>query len=224
MSIHLNLCLWRPALPVPPRPPAPRPCFFPRPCVRLPRILRVLRTTARRLLENHPLEQIVDRLPTISEVAAVVVAALDPAEALDRGVQAQHRPEALHVLERRFSLRHSLAQVPDGLELAVGLDESVVDGLVTDRAPSPQERLCKHLLVDLAPRDVVLDHREHPREGWVLRDDDAVVLAGEMQHLHRVAHRVAQVVLAPEPDDRVAHFSPSFSSSASEPSASLTSL
>src|SRR5438034_1243775 len=57
-------------------PPAPRPCFLPRPCVRLPLSLRVLETILR-LLDDHPQEQFVDLLSAIPEVAAVVVAAFD---------------------------------------------------------------------------------------------------------------------------------------------------
>src|SRR3989304_2503528 len=96
LTIHLNLCLWSPAFPVPPRPPAPRPCFLPRPCVRLPRNLRVLETILR-LLDEHSLKQLVNRLTTIPEVPAVVVAALDPAEPPSRGREPDHGSEFGHV-------------------------------------------------------------------------------------------------------------------------------
>src|SRR3990172_7893583 len=76
LIIHLNLCLWSPAFPVPPRPPAPRPCFFPRPCVRLPRSFFVLLTIVPVLLEEHAPDELVDRLAPVPEVPAVVVSAL----------------------------------------------------------------------------------------------------------------------------------------------------
>src|SRR5439155_1757229 len=74
LIIHLRLCLWSPAFPVPPRPPAPRPCFLPRPCVRLPLNLRVLETILR-LLDDHPQKQFVDLLSAVTEFAAVLIAA-----------------------------------------------------------------------------------------------------------------------------------------------------
>src|SRR3972149_1770225 len=81
LIIHLTLCLGTPPSPAPPRPPAPRPFFFPRPWVRLPRSLRVLLTMARRLLEEHALEGLVDLGPPGSQVPAVVLASLDRPEA-----------------------------------------------------------------------------------------------------------------------------------------------
>src|SRR5437667_5708779 len=91
LIIDLNLCLWSPAFPVPPRPPAPRPCFLPRPCVRLPLSLRVLETILR-LLDDHPQKQFVDLLSAIPEVAAIVVAAFDVPESPPRWRQSNDGP------------------------------------------------------------------------------------------------------------------------------------
>src|SRR5207245_874049 len=155
LIIHLNLCLWSPAIPVPPRPPAPRPCFLPRPWVRLPRNLRVLETI-RRLLDEHPLQEFVDRLPAVAEVAAVVVSALDAAVPFARRRQADHGPQLPDVLQGRLAFRDRLAQVPDRLVLAVSLHERIVHRLVADLAPPTEEELREDLRVDLAPCSVIL--------------------------------------------------------------------
>src|SRR5256712_9418427 len=87
-----------------------------------PRNLRVLETI-RRLLDEHPLQEFVDRLPAVAEVAAVVVSALDAAVPFARRRQADHGPQLPDVLQGRLAFRDRLAQVPDRLVLAVSLHE-----------------------------------------------------------------------------------------------------
>src|SRR5439155_769234 len=188
LIMHLNLCLWSPAIPVPPRPPAPRPCFLPRPWVRLPRNLRVLETIGC-LLDDHPLQEFVDRLPAVAEVAAVVVSALDPAVPFAGRRQANDGPQLPDVLQGRLAFRDRLAQVPDRLVLAVPLHERIVDRLVADLSPATEEEFCEDFRVNLSPCDVILDEMQHAADRGVLRDDRAVVLPCQMEHAQRVERR-----------------------------------
>src|SRR5437867_4311215 len=89
-------------MPVPPRPPAPRPCFLPRPCVRLPRNLRVLETILA-LLDEHPHEERIDRPSAVAEVPAVVESALDAAKSPARRRQTEDGPELPDVGEAHSS-------------------------------------------------------------------------------------------------------------------------
>src|SRR2546425_12718140 len=119
-------------MPVPPRPPAPRPCFLPRPCVRLPRNLRVLETILA-LLDEHPHEQRIDRPSAVAEVPSVVESALDAAKSLARRRQTENGPELSYIGERRLSCRNGLADIPHRLELCAAHLERVLDRLVSYR-------------------------------------------------------------------------------------------
>src|SRR5881296_2002357 len=191
-------------MPVPPRPPAPRPCFLPRPCVRLPRNLRVLETILA-LLDEHPHEERIDRPSAVAEVPAV---AKSPA----RRRQTEDGPELPDVGEGRLAFRDRLAQIPDRLELAVALHERVIDRLVADLTASLQEELGEDFRVDFAPGDVVLHELEHPAERRVLRDNRAMVLAGQVQHAERVLHVLPEIAFPSEPQDGEAHSSGASSS------------
>src|SRR6267143_1529691 len=214
LIIHLRLCLCRPALPVPPRPPAPRPCFFPRPWVRLPRSFRVLLTIAG-FLHEHPAEQIVDRFPPVTEVSAVVEPAFDPAESPSRRRQSKDRSQLPDLGQPSVSLREGLAQVPDRLVLAVVFDERVIDRTVSDLPAALEQEAGEHLGIDLAPRDVVFDELEHAPIRRVLRDHGAMILARQMEQAERVLHGVTEVALASESEDGEAHTS--FASSVVSP-------
>src|SRR5438046_4687969 len=222
LIIDLNLCLWSPAFPVPPRPPAPRPCFLPRPCVRLPRSLRVL-LGIRRLLHDHPHDERVDRFSPVPEVSSVVVPALDSAVALPRRRQSDHRTQVADVRDPRLSFDEGLTEIPDGLVWAVGFHERVVDRPVSDLSTAFQQELREDLGIDRPPGHVVLDELEHPAIGGILRHDRAVVLPCEMQEPKGVLHLAAKVALASEAQDRETHFSVSVSSVATS-SPSLASV
>src|SRR5947208_16229622 len=99
-------------MPLPPRPPARRPCFLPRPCVRLPRNLRVLDTILA-LLDEHPHEERIDRPSAVAEVPSVVESALDAAKSLAGRRQTEDGPELPHIGEGRLAFRDRLAQIPD---------------------------------------------------------------------------------------------------------------
>src|SRR2546427_7061250 len=185
-------------MPVPPRPPAPRPCFLPRPCVRLPRNLRVLETILA-LLDEHPHEERIDRPSAVAEVPSVVESALDAAKSPARRRQTEDGPELPDVGERRLAFRNRLAQIPDRLELAVALHERVIDRLVADLTTSLQEEFGEDFRIDFAPGHVVLHELEHPAERRVLRDDRAVVLAGQVQHAERVLPVLPEIPLPSEP-------------------------
>src|SRR5213594_5215887 len=203
-------------MPVPPRPPAPRPCFLPRPCVRLPRNLRVLETILA-LLDEHPHEQRIDRPSAVAEVPSVVESALDAAKSLAGRRQSEDGPELPYVGERRLAFRDRLAQIPDRLELAVALHERVVDRLVADLPATLQEEFREDLRVDFAPGDMVLHELEHAPVGGVLRDDRAMVLACQVEHPEGVFHIATEIALPSDPEDGEAHSSgasPSFDSSA----------
>src|SRR5437867_3518152 len=188
-------------MPVPPRPPAPRPCFLPRPCVRLPRNLRVLETILA-LLDEHPHEERIDRPAAVAEVPSVVESALDAAKSLAGRRQTEDGPELPHIGERRLAFRDRLAQIPDRLELAVALHERVIDRLIADLPASLQEQFGEDFRIDFAPGDVVFHELEHPAERRVLRDDRAMVLAGQMQHAERVLHGRLRVALCEAPGIR----------------------
>src|SRR2546422_2398669 len=175
-------------MPVRPRPPAPRPCFLPRPCVRLPRNLRVLETILA-LLDEHPHEERIDRPSAVAEVPSVVESALDAAKSPARRRQTEDGPELPDVGEGRLAFRDGLAQIPDRLELAVALHERVIDRLVADLTASLEEEFGEDFRVDFAPGDVVLHELEHPAERRVLRDDRAMVLAGQVPHTGPVPSR-----------------------------------
>src|SRR5206468_8201577 len=186
-------------------------CFFPRPCVRLPRNLRVLETIVP-LLDEHPHEEGIDCPSAVPEVASVVESALDSAIAFPRRWEPEDGPEFPDVGEGRLAFRNRLAQIPDRLELAVALHERVVDRLVADLAASLQEELGEDFRVDFAPCDVVLHELEHPAERRVLRDDRAMVLAGQVQHAERVLHILPEIAFPSEPQDGEAHSSGASSS------------
>src|SRR5438128_3319841 len=207
-------------MPVPPRPPAPRPCFLPRPCVRLPRNLRVLETILA-LLDEHPHEQRIDRSSAVSEVPSVAVSALNPAIAFPGRRQTQDGTELPHIGEGRLAFRNRLAEIPDRLELAVALHERVIDRLVADLTASLQEEFGEDFRVDFAPGDVVLHELEHPAERRVLRDDRAVVLAGQVQHAERVLHVLPEIAFPSEPQDGEAHSSGASSSFGSSAGSSV---
>src|SRR2546425_2184603 len=194
-----------------PRPPAPRPCFLPRPWVRLPRNLRVLETIFA-LLEEHPHEERVDRASAVSEVPSVVESALNPAIPFPRRRQSEDGPELAHIGEGRLAFRDRLAQVPDRLVLAVARHARIVDRLVADLAASLQEELGEDFWVDFAPGDVVLHELEHASERRVLRYDRAMVLAGQVQHAERVLHVPSEIAFPSDPQDGEAHSSGASSS------------
>src|SRR2546422_1307015 len=198
-------------MPVPPRPPAPRPCFLPRPCVRLPRNLRVLETILA-LLDEHPHEERIDRPSAVAEVPSVVESALDAAKSPARRRQTEDGPELAHISEGRLAFRNGLAEIPDRLELAVALHERVIDRPVADLTASLQEEFGEDFRIDFAPGHVVLHELEHPAERRVLRDDRAVVLAGQVQHAERVLHVLPEIAFPSEPQDGEAHSSRASSS------------
>src|SRR3989442_12700131 len=185
-------------MPVPPRPPAPRPCFLPRPCVRLPRNLRVLETILA-LLDEHPHEERIDRPSAVAEVPSVVESALDAAQSLARRRQTEDGPELPDVGEGRLAFRDRLAQIPDRLELAVALHERVIDRLIADLPASLQEQFGEDFRIDFAPGDVVFHELEQPAARRVLRDDRAMVLAGHVLHAARVLHVLPEVAFPSEP-------------------------
>src|SRR2546422_6121578 len=206
-------------MPVPPRPPAPRPCFLPRPCVRLPRNLRVLETILA-LLDEHPHEERIDRPSAVAEVPSVVESALDAAKSPARRRQTEDGPELPDVGERRLAFRNRLAQIPDRLELAVALHERVIDRLVADLTASLEEEFGEDFRVDFAPGDVVFHELEHPAERRVLRDDRAMVLAGPVPHAGRVPHGLPEIAFPSEPPPRATPSLPASSALGSPPGAS----
>src|SRR6058998_1031933 len=208
-------------MPVPPRPPAPRPCFLPRPCVRLPRSFRVLDTIFA-LLEEHPHEERVDRPAAVSEVPAVAESAFDPAIPFPGRRQSEDGPEFAHIGEGRLAFRDRLAQIPDRLELAMTFHECVVDGLVADLAATLQEEFREDLRIDFAPRDVVLHELEHASVRGVLGDDRAMVLAGQVEHPEGVFHIATEVAFPSDPQDGEAHSSGASSSFVSSAGSSVS--
>src|SRR5438093_1599373 len=198
-------------MPVPPRPPAPRPCFLPPLCGRLPRNLRVLETISA-LLDEHPHEGRIECPSAVAEVPAVVESALDAAKSPARRRQTEDGPELPDVGEGRLAFRDRLAQIPDRLELAVALHERVIDRLVADLTTSLQEEFGEDFRVDFAPGDMVLHELEHPAERRVLRDDRAMVLAGQVEHAERVLHVLPEIAFPSEPQDGEAHSSGASSS------------
>src|SRR5256885_781426 len=98
------------------------------------------------------------------------------------------------------------------LEFAVALHERVIDRLVADLTASREEEFGEDFRVDFAPGDVVLHELEHPAERRVLRDDRAMVLAGQVQHAERVLHVLPEIAFSSEPQDGEAHSSGASSS------------
>src|SRR5207249_11791351 len=97
-------------MPVPPRPPAPLPCFFPRPWVRLPRNFRVLETIVP-LLDEQAHEERIDRSSAVPEVAADVESPLDSAIACPRRRSPEDGAQRAPVRAARLASRYRPAQI-----------------------------------------------------------------------------------------------------------------
>src|SRR5438093_6786510 len=173
------------------------------------------------LLEEHPHEERIDRPSPVAEVPSVVESALDAAKSLAGRRQTENGPELPYIGERRLAFRYSLAEIPDRLELAVALHERVIDRLVADLTASLQEEFGEDFRIDFAPGHVVLHELEHPAERRVLRDDRAVVLAGQVQHAERVLHVLPEIAFPSEPQDGEAHSSGASSSFGSSAGSSV---